>query len=354
MNDFQKKLFHDGDLSRGDMPVVITSRIRLARNLQDFNFVKYASKIDLAQISDLCKDVLTSYPDIKNATVLNMSDLNEYQGKALVERHLCSPEFVVLNNESKLVFTNDHMTSVMINEEDHLRIQVFNNDLSFREMYEKINRLDDFISDHLAIAFDSSYGFLTSCPMNVGTGMRASVMLHLPALVAIKQMSNLILAVQKLGFVVRGMYGENSEAQGKFFQISNHQTLGLTEVDILSRLIQIIQSIIEYELNARELLKKEKKVQLYDTIGRAMGILSCSYAISSAEAINHLSFLILAADMGYLPKKLTGDLRRLLINTQDAHVQVAENTALKPEDCDIKRAEILRKFLADVPDLDFN
>jgi protein arginine kinase len=297
--------------------------------------------------------VLLKCPAIKNGSVLNMDDLSEYERMSLVERHLCSQEFIVENNESRLLLTDDHVISVMINEEDHLRIQVFGFDLNFRAMFDKISEIDDHVSDHLDIAFDERYGFLTSCPTNIGTGMRASVMLHLPALVVTKQINNLVLTAQKLGFAVRGLFGEGSEARGNFFQISNQQTLGLSEVDILSRLTQIIKSIIDYELNSREVVKKEKIVWLYDNIGRALGILRGCYSISSADAINCISLMMLAADFEYLPSGLRDDLNQIMMKIQSSHVQVLAHKALNSNERDFKRAEILREFFATVPNLKF-
>jgi protein arginine kinase len=354
MKNFCEKLFQDAKLSRETMPVVVSSRIRLARNLSDAKFVKYSCKGNLHAVADRCENTLAKCPGLENHSVINMSDLLEYERSALVERHLCSQEFTVDNNESRLIFTDDHLISVMINEEDHLRMQVFRSDLNFRIMFDKINLIDDHLSDHLSIAFDEHYGFLTSCPTNVGTGMRASVMLHLPALVITKQMSNLILAVQKLGFVVRGLFGEGSEAQGNFFQISNQQTLGLMEVDILSRLTQIIKSIINYELNAREIVKKEKLVWLNDSIGRALGILRGSYSMTSEEGISLISLVMLAVDLGYLPTTLRNDLNQIMMKIQSSHIQVLTGRSMKPTEREIKRAEILREFFTSVPNLNLN
>ncbi|MDR2738137.1 MAG: ATP--guanido phosphotransferase [Puniceicoccales bacterium] len=307
MSDFAKKLFQEADGTKDTIPVVVSSRIRLARNLADTKFVKYACRGELRTVADSCESILLGCHDLKHSTVLKMCDLLEYERVALVEKHLCSQEFITDTNESRLLFSNDHLTSIMINEEDHLRIQVFGSDLNFRAIFDKISLIDDHLSGCLNIAFDEKYGFLTACPTNVGTGMRASVMLHLPALVIMKQMGNLIISVQKLGFIVRGLFGEGSEAQGNFFQISNQQTLGLTEVDILSRLTQIIKSIIDYESNAREIVKKERGVWLYDNIGRAMGILRGCYSMASSEAINYISLMMLAADLGYLSPACDGD-----------------------------------------------
>jgi protein arginine kinase len=354
MGDFAKKLFQDSKFSKETVPVVISSRIRLARNLENSKFVKYACRGDLLSVAKKCEDVLLDYPDLKNSTVLSVTDLVEYERMALVERHLCSQEFIVDSNEARLLFTPDHLISIMMNEEDHLRLQVFRHDLNFRAMFEKVNALDDHISERLDVAFDEKYGFLTSCPTNVGTGMRTSVMLHLPALVITKQMSNLILAVQKLGFVVRGLFGEGSEAQGNFFQISNQQTLGLAEVDILSRLTQIIKSIIDYELGAREIVKKEKIIWLCDGIGRAFGVLKECYSMTTEEAISYISLMLLAADLGYLPEELRGDLIQIMMKSQGSHIQVLENRAMKSPELEIKRAEILREFFVTVPRLKFN
>ncbi|MDR3144417.1 MAG: ATP--guanido phosphotransferase [Puniceicoccales bacterium] len=353
MNDFGKKLFHDAREAKETMPAIISSRIRLARNLADAKFVKYACRGDLRAVANMCEKALSSCKILDGNSVLNVCDLQEYERTALVERHMCSQEFIVDTNESRLLFTPDHTVSIMINEEDHLRIQIFRYDLNFRAMFDRINAIDDHLADNLSIAFDEHYGFLTSCPTNVGTGMRASVMMHLPALVITKQINNLILAVQKLGFVVRGLFGEGSEAKGNFFQISNQQTLGLSEVDILSRLTQIIKSIVDYELNAREIVKKEKIVWLYDNIGRALGILRGCYSIASSDAINGISLLMLAADLGYLRGNLRWDLNQIMMKIQSSHIQVLENKALGSAERDIKRAEILRNFFAKIPDLKF-
>jgi protein arginine kinase len=350
-NNFCKKLLHPEKSTAETAPVVVSSRIRLARNLADEKFVKYASVGNLRSVADRCERALRRCPDLDGGDVVNMGDLCEYERLALVERHLCSQEFTVDANESRLFFTDDHLTSVMINEEDHLRVQVFRYDLNFKALLEKINGIDDHLSTSLDIAFDDHYGFLTSCPTNVGTGMRASVMLHLPALVIIKQMSNLVLAVQKLGFVVRGLFGEGSEAQGNFFQISNQQTLGLAEVDILSRLSQIIKSIIGYELDAREIVRKNKHVWLYDSIGRALGVLRGCFSMASEEAINFISLMLLATDIGCLPENLRGDIFQVMMKIQSSHIQVLEGRAMKATERDVKRAEILRNFFVKIPDL---
>ncbi|MDR1432969.1 MAG: ATP--guanido phosphotransferase [Puniceicoccales bacterium] len=353
MNDFAKKLFQNSKSVVDAIPVVVSSRIRLARNLADAKFVKYACKSDLRMIADMCIDALAKCPILSGSNVVAMGDLLEYERTSLVERHMCSQEFTANINEARLLFTDDQLISIMINEEDHLRMQIFRPNLNFREMFDSINEIDDHLSENLDIAFDERYGFLTSCPTNVGTGMRASVMLHLPALSILKQMNNLVLAVQKLGFVARGLFGEGSDSQGNFFQISNQQTLGLSEVDILSRLSQIIKSIIDYELNFREIVKKERIVWLYDNIGRALGILRGCYSMASVDAINCISLMMLASDLEYLPNDLRHELNQIMMKMQGSHLQVLANRPLNAAERDIKRAEILREFFATVPNLKF-
>lgn len=353
MNNFSDVLFQDEHLMRDTMPIVIRSRIRLARNLSDVKFVKYACRNDLRDVSDRCENVLKKLPLFKDCSTFNINDLSEYERTALVEHHLCSQEFLQDVNEPRLVMTRDHLVSIMINEEDHLRVQVFGSDLNFREMFDRANEIDDVLNDGLNIAFDDQYGYLTSCPTNVGTGMRASVMVHLPALVLTKQIYNLIHSVQKLGFVVRGIYGEGSEAHGNFFQISNQQTLGLSEADILSRLCQIIRSVMDYETNAREMLKKERWVALCDNIGRSIGILRGCYCINTVDAMNYISFVLLAVDMGYLPEEWRSSLHLIVMRMQNAHIQVLLQKQLKQIDIDTRRAEILRKFFSGMPDVKF-
>lgn len=353
MNEFSDILFQDEHLVHDTMPIVVRSRIRLARNLSDVKFVKYACRNDLRDVAERCESVIRKLSLFDDGQTLKINDLSEYERIALVERHLCSQEFLQDVNEPRLVITRDHLVSVMINEEDHLRVQVFGSDLNFREMFDRANEIDDVLSDKLNIAFDDQYGYLTSCPTNVGTGMRASVMVHLPALVLTKQIYNLIHAVQKLGFVVRGIYGEGSEAHGNFFQISNQQTLGLSEADILSRLCQIIRSVMDYETNAREMVKKERWIGLCDNIGRSIGILRGCYCINTIDAMNYISFVLLAVDMGYLPEEWRNALHMVVMRMQNAHIQVLSKKQLKQIDIDTRRAEILRKFFSGMPDVKF-
>lgn len=353
MDNFRDILLADDKAKHGTIPVVISSRIRLARNLSGYRFVKYACRDDLRKVADKCEDTLKKYFLFKDKGAFSIKSLLDYEKCALVEHHLCSQELIQDFNESRLVLSGDNMTSIMMNEEDHLRIQVFGSDLDFKAMFDEINVLDDYLCENLDIAFDEKYGFLTACPTNVGTGMRASVMVHLPALVMTKQITNIIHAVQKLGFVVRGTFGEGSEPYGNFFQISNQQTLGLSEVDILSRLIQIIRSVVEYESNAREILKKERQVWLYDNMGRALGVLRGCYSMGSIDAINCISLMIMASDMKYIPQSIKYDLNKIMMKSQSAHIQVIEAKPLKQQEIEIKRAEILRKFFATVPDIKF-
>jgi protein arginine kinase len=220
-------------------------------------------------------------------------------------------------------------------------------------MWMMISEIDDHISKLTDIAYDPTYGFLTSCPTNVGTGMRGSVMLHLPALTIISQISNVISAVQKLGFTVRGLFGEGSSASGSIFQISNQHTLGLSEVDILSRLYQIITSVIENENLAREWLLKNKLLSVKDNIGRSFGLLRWGQTMGSEEAISHISNMRLAVDYGFLPVEWRTGLDALIVAIQPSHIQLANNISLSAEERDVQRANVLRSFFERIPPLKY-
>ncbi|MDR2720733.1 MAG: protein arginine kinase, partial [Puniceicoccales bacterium] len=344
MSELSATLFRD-DSSSCSMPIVVSSRIRLARNLRGYKFPRHATHMELARVSDVCKSVLMGCDLLKDLKIFAMDTLNPVERCALIEAHLCSIELSKSEFGAGLLVANNNSTAIMFNEEDHLRIQSFRKDFDFKTMWPEISELDDYIAHSVDIAYDDNYGFLTACPTNVGTGMRSSVMLHLPALVITSQINAIINAVQKLGFVARGLFGEGTGASGGIFQISNQYTIGLSEIDIISRLCQVVISVIASEELARKWLLKNRNLFVYDNLGRSFGLLSWSYTMGSEEAIRHLSNMRLAIDYGFLPQTWRSNLDNLMVDIQPSHIQLAANGPHSSEERDIQRATIIRQFI---------
>jgi len=272
----------------------------------------------------------------------DIAELGELERQILVERHLISRELSSAKSGAGVVISRDQAFSVMLNEEDHLRIQVLRAGLNLRKAWSAINDLDSALEERLDFAFSPTLGYLTACPTNLGTAMRASAMMHLPALVISNQMEKVVRAVNQLGMVVRGLFGEGSDASGSIFQISNQTTLGESEEEIIKRLGSVLDSIIEHELNARARLLESDGAKLFDKIGRAYGILQNSHVLNSGEAMNLLSLLRLGVDLGLFPDSSRSAIDRLLIEAQPGHLQYAQKGELEPGQRDVLRAERLR------------
>ena len=277
-------------------------------------------------------------------------DLSALEKQVLVERHLISREHAAKGVGSAVVMNRKQTLSIMINEEDHLRMQAIRAGLAAQERLQ-----DDRQGGHarsrskLDFAFHPQLGYLTACPTNVGTGMRASAMVHLPALVLSEQINQVIQAVNKIGLAVRGLYGEGTEALGNLFQVSNQTTLGEKEEDIIARLHKVIEQIIEHEQNARQMLLQKKPNTLLDHIGRGYGILRHAYSMNSKEALNLLSFMKLGIDLGFFPEECRQPIDELFMETQPAHLQKGTQQKLAADERDALRAEIIRTKLASFP-----
>ena len=295
---------HPSDWLRGDGPhhqIVISSRVRFARNLRNRAFPGWAKKAERTQILEEIKPRVDELTDMQDAFSEYMQELSALDKQVLVERHLISREQAAKNAGSAVVINRKQTLSIMINEEDHLRMQALKSGLQLKNVFKLLDKVDSALEQKLDFAFHSRLGYLTACPTNVGTGMRASAMVHLPALVLSEQINQIIQAVNKIGLAVRGLYGEGTEAMGNLFQVSNQTTLGEREDEIITRLNQVIEKIIEHEQNARQLLLQKKLGTLLDQIGRAYGVLTHAYAMTSKEALNLLSFMKLGIDLGILP-----------------------------------------------------
>ncbi len=341
-----------GEWLRGEGPhhqIVVSSRVRLARNLRTFAYPGWAKKAERQQILDTIKPRVEELPEMADAHSVFSHDLSALEKQVLVERHLISREHAAKGVGSAVVMNRKQTLSIMINEEDHLRMQSIRSGLQLKQTFKLIDKVDSELEQKLDFAFDPLLGYLTACPTNVGTGMRASAMVHLPALVLSEQINQVIQAVNKIGLAVRGLYGEGTEALGNLFQVSNQTTLGEKEEEIISRLNKVIENIIVHEQDARQMLLQKKPTTLLDNVGRGYGILCHAYSMSSKEALNHLSFMKLGIDLGVFPEEWRVPIDELFMETQPAHLQKGSQQKLAADERDALRAEIIRVKLAQFP-----
>jgi protein arginine kinase len=341
------------DTASSKCAVVLMTRIRLARNLSGAAFPGWCREAQREEVLARCREALGATAAMRRSVNVPVAELTDLQKQILVERHLISRELSGSKHGGGLVINRDQTVSVMINEEDHLRVQVLRAGFQLKKAWNQIDTLDSELEERLDYAFDPELGYLTACPTNLGTGMRASAMMHLPALVISGQMEKVVRAVNQLGMVVRGLFGEGSDASGSIFQISNQTTLGESEDAILKRLGSVLQSIIEHELNAREKLIEADAPKLFDKIGRAYGILQNCHQLSSSEAMNLLSLLRLGIDLGLFPEPIRAVTDRLLIEAQPGHIQAAARHDLDSVQRDALRADKIRNEFAAVGRPDF-
>lgn len=330
-----------------DSDIVLSSRIRLARNIVDYEFPTVFSNEEAQQIVNIFEQHFSqqSCRSLGRFELLKMNELQPIEKRVLVEKHLISPHLAEDCPFGACLLSENEEVSIMINEEDHIRIQCLFPGFQLTEALEMANELDDWIEWYVNYAFDEKRGYLTSCPTNVGTGLRASVMMHLPALILTQQMNRIIPAINQLGLVVRGTYGEGSEALGNIFQISNQITLGKSEEDIVEDLKSVVQQLIAQERMAREALVKTLNIQLEDRVFRSYGILANSRVIESKEAAQCLSDVRLGIDLGYIRNISRNILNELMILTQPGFLQQYAGGALRPNERDVLRARLIRERL---------
>jgi protein arginine kinase len=347
---------NSGEWLSGDGPnrsVVVSSRVRLARNVANKPFPGWAKKAERIEVLKLVKEAVEALPEMKDAFSENLEALSSLEKQILVERHLISREHAAKGVGSAVVMNAPQTLSFMVNEEDHLRMQAICCGLQLEKVFALITQADSELEPMLDFAFHPRLGYLTACPTNVGTGMRASAMLHLPALVLSEQMNKIINSVNKIGLAVRGLHGEGTEAMGNLFQVSNQTTLGESEETIIARLNKVIEQIIEHEHNARRLLLQRRPVMLLDQIGRAYGVLNHAQSIASKEALNLLSTIKLGVDLGLFPEAHRFPVDELFIETQPAHLQKgAHAQKMSAEERDTLRAALIRAKLKQVPEPD--
>ncbi|HDR4572964.1 MULTISPECIES: protein arginine kinase [Bacillus cereus group] len=334
---------------KGDGPdsdIVLSTRIRLARNLKNYHFPIMQTAEEANQITELFQQKLVNKTmrDFGSFELLKMNELTPLQRRVLVEKHLISPNLAETEFGACILSESEHI-SVMLNEEDHVRIQCLFPGLQLSEALQSANKIDNAFEEVVEYAFDEELGYVTSCPTNVGTGLRASVMIHLPALVLTKRINRIIQAIQQLGLVVRGIYGEGSEALGNIFQVSNQMTLGKSEEDIIADLTSVIHQLIQQEKAARELIVKNSSIELEDKVYRSYGILAHSRLIQSAEAATCLSDVRLGIDLGYIKDVSRNILTELMVLTQPGILQQYAGGQLGPEERDYRRAALIRERL---------
>ncbi len=326
--------------------IVISSRVRFARNIAGFHFYSQADSQQREEILNFAHDKLMSTKLHSKLLYVNMCDTTDLERQLLTERHLISKELAEKDGSRAVAWTHDESLAVMINEEDHLRIQVMANGLQLDKTFERICEVDDLLARQLEYAFSSQYGYLTACPTNVGTGIRVSVMLHLPGLKMTQEIEKVFRAAKDMHLAVRGLYGEGSEPIGDFFQLSNQITLGKTEEEVIESLVaHAVEPIVEYEKRARHKLMQEKQDALDDKIFRAKGILSTARLISSEEALYMLSFVRLGIHLGRIQDIELSTVNRLFLLTQPAHLQNLYQETYDASHRDHARAEYIRKAL---------
>jgi protein arginine kinase len=325
--------------------IVMSSRIRLARNLAEFPFISRATDQDRNEIERQLRERILQIQGTGQLQYINVSELEGIDRQFLVERQLISREHAESHGARGVAIDGREQISLMINEEDHLRIQCMHSGLDLPAAWEQINQIDDLIEERVTYAFHPRLGYLTACPTNVGTGVRVSVMLHLPALVITKQIEKVFRSLQKISLAVRGLYGEGSQAMGDFYQISNQITLGRTELELVQQVGDVVPVLIDYERRAREFLVREKHETLHDQVSRAYGILRTAQTISSEETMHLLSRVRMGVNLGLIPDLAIPDLNELFIHTQPAHLQKLRGVELDTEDRNIERARYLRSHL---------
>lgn len=346
--NFDDLINHISSWLKGSGPnadIVISSRIRLARNLFGIPFPHWAKKHQSEQVLVMAKNAFDRIKVLKSSLFLRLDDLDSIDKQFLVERHLMSNEHAMRSNQKGLLVSEDEDIAIMVNEEDHLRVQVMESGFDLDGTWRVINDLDNRLSQFLPYAFKKEWGYLTACPTNTGTAMRGSVMLHLPALVMVRQMNRVLEAIAKLSFTARGLYGEGTQASGNFFQISNQVSLGQREEEILGNIKGVIRQIIDQEQKAREVLLAEHRDMLEDRVWRSHGTLKNAHIISSNETVELLSMLRLGQDLNLIRGLDRGLINELFILTQPAHLQKLENKKLSTNERDVKRAKIIREKL---------
>ena len=334
-----------------DCDVVLSSRIRLARNIAHLPFDGYLSRSDAEKVINDCKKIIEENSGTRDFEFCDFEKADAYQKTSLCEKHLISPEFAKKKGPHALIYSKDCDIGIMLCEEDHLRIQAFSRGLSLSPAYDKANKIDDLLSEKLEYAFSEKFGYLTKCPTNLGTAMRASVMVFLPALSLTDKISDVIRSVSKMGICVRGFYGEGSKSLASIYQISSDISLGISEEDMIKRVEDVSEKIAKLEREERRRIFENSKAQILDKIGRSCGILKNAYLMSSNEFFEHYKNLRLGISLGAVDNVSLETLDKLFVDTMPATL-ICENKSADKTECensqrrDMLRAQMIKKALS--------
>lgn len=334
--------------SKGEGPrsnIVISTRVRLARNVKDHIYFYRASAPQREELMQLVLEAAKKCDHFKDALYLKMKELSELDRLFLVERHLMSPGHMRNTAFKALVIDPEETASLMVNEEDHLRMQVLRPGFDLIEAWRIADGIDTELSKHLSYDYSNKFGYLSSCPTNTGTALRASVMLHLPGLVLTGQIDNVFEGISKLGLTMRGFYGEGTDAEGDFFQISNQTALGRAELEIIDNLERILNKIISREESTRSMMYTRQHEELTDRVMRSHGTLRNARIITSDETIKLLSAIRLGADMGLIKDLDAASINEILLLAHPAHLQKSVGKTLSSSERDMRRADLIREKL---------
>lgn len=338
------------DASGDHSGIVLSTRVRLARNLEGFAFPGRARDGERLRILARIREAVENSPHLRRNLLVRVDELGSEDRLLLHERHLISKELAGLDAQHPVrsgaaVFLGDGI-GVMVNEEDHLRLQTLRSGFNLSDAFADMQRIDEELGERVPFAFHDEFGFLTSCPTNTGTGLRASALIHLPGLVLTKEINKTLAGLQQIGFTYRGLYGEGSEVVGNFFQISNQTTLGRTEEEIIDKLLQVLSTVIAREEEARRVLLRDAGYIIEDKLWRAYGTLRYARSLTFDEAMNFLSGVRLAVGLKLITGLSVYTLNKLLIFSQAAHLSHAEGRPLSESEANLARARYVRQALA--------
>ena len=324
--------------------IVMSSRVRLARNISGFNYSGVILTSEEEQVRNEVMSILDRDEVSEDMTCLEVDSLRQYEKTCLLEKHLVSSDLLARSRMANVIVSDDLRHSIMINEEDHLRFQSISSGFDLERAWKKAEELERLVGGGLEYDFHQKFGFLTSCPTNTGTGLRASVLIHLPALVLTKEIQKVLRGITQIGLTFRGLYGEGSEVVGNLFQISNQVTIGKSEKELVDHLVRITTEIVGHERNARGILFKDAGHYIQDKVWRAYGILEHARTMSSDEVMNLLSAVRLGISMKLIKDLSVSTVNRMLICSQDAHLEVAASRTIDPAQRDVNRADVVRSL----------
>jgi protein arginine kinase len=342
LNDGLSWLDEEGPLA----PIVLSTRVRLARNVAGYLFTEKIPADKEREIQRKVETTLSTRGYLKEAVCIRLRELRTRDLMLLLEKHLVSQDLVDRADRGAAIIGEGGRLSLMLGEEDHLRIQTLAGGFQLQRCWERAERVESELREAIDFAYHPRFGFLTACPTNTGTGLRASVLIHLPGLVLTKEIGKVLKGISQIGLTFRGIYGEGSEVVGNFFQISNQTTLGKSEEELLDHLESVTQQVIEYEENARAVLTRDASPQLEDKIWRAYGILLYARSIALEEGMNLLSAIRLGVGLKLIPGVRVSTLNRLLIHAQSTHLEAGADGELTPEEQDRRRAAMMRAALS--------